>query len=71
MIAYWFFTGFVQEILFLKVLLDIVEKGGSFEKFAFAVAMFAVAGVLAKGTDCFFDFVKNRTIGRIILDKIL
>lgn len=60
MIAYWFFTGFVQEILFLKVLLDIVEQGGSFEKFAFAVAMFAVAGILAKGTDCFFDFVCSK-----------
>lgn len=60
MIAYWFFTGFVQEILFLKVLLDIVEEGGSFKKFAFAVAMFAVAGILAKGTDCFFDYVLSR-----------
>lgn len=60
MIAYWFFTGFVQEILFLKVLLDIVESGGSFKKFAFAVAMFAVAGILAKGTDCFFDYVLSR-----------
>ena len=60
MIAYWFFTGFVQEILFLKVLLDIVENGGTFGKFAFAVAMFAVAGVLAKGTDCFFDYVCSK-----------
>ena len=60
MVAYWFFTGFVQEILFLKVLLDIVEEGGSFRKFVFAVAMFAVAGVLAKGTDCFFDYVVSK-----------
>lgn len=60
MVAYWFFTGFVQEILFLKILLDIVESGGSFRKFAFAVAMFAVAGVLAKGTDCFFDYVVSK-----------
>ncbi len=62
MIAYWFFTGFVQEIMFLKVLLDIVEKGGSFEKFAFAVAMFAVAGILAKGADCLFDYVLSRQV---------
>lgn len=60
MVAYWFFTGFVQEILFLKVLLDIVEEGGSFRMFVFAVAMFAVAGVLAKGTDCFFDYVVSK-----------
>ncbi len=62
MIAYWFFTGFVQEILFLKVLLDIVEKGGSFRQFGFAVAMFAIAGILAKGTDCFFDYVLSRQV---------
>ncbi len=62
MIAYWFFTGFVQEILFLKVLLDIVENGGSFEKFTFAVSMFAVAGIMAKGTDCFFDYVLSRQV---------
>ena len=62
MIAYWFFTGFVQEIMFLKVLLDIVENGGSFKKFAFAVAMFAVAGILAKGVDCLFDYVLSRQV---------
>ena len=60
MIAYWFFTGFVQEIMFLKVLLDIIEKGGSFSQFAIMVAVFALAGVLSKAVDCFGDYVCSR-----------
>ncbi len=60
MIAYWFFTGFVQEIMFLKVLLDIIEKGGSFGQFAAMVGVFALAGVLSKAVDCFGDYVCSR-----------
>lgn len=60
MIAYWFFTGFVQEIMFLKVLLDIVENGGSFRQFAVMVAVFATAGILSKFVDCFGDYVCSR-----------
>ncbi len=60
MVAYWFFTGFVQEIMFLKVLLDIIENGGSFKKFAIMVAVFAVAGILSKAVDCFGDYVCSR-----------
>ena len=57
--AYWFFTGFIQEILFLKLLLGLIENGGSFKKFAFAVVLFACAGLLAKGTDCLTDYFVN------------
>ena len=60
MIAYWFFTGFIQEIMFLKVLLDIVENGGSFRQFAIMVAVFAVAGVMSKAVDCFGDYICKR-----------
>lgn len=60
MIAYWFFTGFVQEIMFLKVLLDIIENGGSFRQFAIMVGVFAAAGVLSKAVDCFGDYVCSR-----------
>lgn len=62
MIAYWFFTGFIQEILFLKVLLDIIENGGTFGQFAAMVGVFALAGVAAKGADCFFDYVLGRSM---------
>lgn len=57
MIAYWFFTGFVQEIMFLKVLLDVIENGGTFRQFATMVLVFVAAGVLSKAVDCFGDYV--------------
>ncbi len=54
--AYWFFTGFVQEILFLKLLLQLIETGGSYKKYVMLVLMFALAGLLAKATDCLTDY---------------
>lgn len=54
--AHWFFTGFIQEILFLKLLLQLIEDGGSFEQYTLLVLMFAGAGLLAKGTDCLTDY---------------
>ena len=54
--AHWFFARFVQEILFLKLLLGLIENGGSFKEFAFLVCLFAGAGLLAKGTDCLTDY---------------
>lgn len=54
--AHWFFTGFIQEILFLKLLLKLIEEGGSFENYVLLVLMFAGAGLLAKGTDCLTDY---------------
>ena len=54
--AHWFFTGFIQEILFLKLLLQLIEDGGSFGQYALLVLMFALAGLLAKGTDCLTDY---------------
>ncbi len=54
--AYWFFTGFIQEILFLKLLLQLIEKGGSFKEYAVLVLIFAVAGLLAKAVDCITDY---------------
>ena len=54
--AHWFFTGFIQQILFLKLLLQLIENGGSFESYAALVIMFAVAGLIAKGIDCITDY---------------
>lgn len=54
--AHWFFTGFIQEILFLKLLLQLIESGGSFKEYVFLVLLFAGAGLLAKGTDCLTDY---------------
>lgn len=54
--AHWFFLGFIQEILFLKLLLGLIENGGSFKEFALLVVIFTCAGLLAKGTDCLTDY---------------
>ena len=54
--AHWFFTRFIQEILFLKLLLQLIEDGGSFNQYALLVLLFAGAGLLAKGTDCLTDY---------------
>ena len=55
--AFWFFTGFIQEILFLKLLLSLIESGGSYKEYVLLVLMFAASGLLAKATDCFTDYL--------------
>ena len=59
MIGNWFFTGFVQEILFLRMVLKIIEGNGTYKDFVFTVLMFAGAGVLSKFTNNFFDWLLN------------
>ncbi len=54
--AYWFFTGFIQEILFLRIILKAIESGGSFKEFAGAVALFCFASITATVVNCFFDY---------------
>ncbi len=56
MMMWWFFTAFVQEIWFLKALLDIIEKKGDFKYFAIIVAVFAVVGLIFKAIDCISDY---------------
>lgn len=57
MFGFWFFTGFVQEIWFLKSILQIIENRGSFKDFAFVVIMFALAGLLGKLLNNGFDYI--------------
>ena len=57
MFGYWFFTGFIQEIWFLKSILQIIEDGGTFKEFAVVVIMFAFAGVLGKALHNGFDYI--------------
>lgn len=59
MIGNWFFTGFIQEILFLRMVLKIIEGNGTYKDFVFTVIMFAGAGVLSKFTNNFFDWLLN------------
>ncbi len=59
MIGNWFFTGFIQEILFLRMILKIIEGNGTYKDFVFTVIMFVAAGVLSKFTNNFFDYLLN------------
>lgn len=54
--SYWFFTGFVKEILFLKLLLDVITNKGSFRDYVLLVLMFVGAEFLATGTNCLSDY---------------
>ncbi len=54
--AYWFFTGFIQEILFLRTILQIIETGGNFKNFVFTALMFCGASIAATGINCAADY---------------
>ena len=60
--AQWFFVGFIQKILFLRLLLQLIENGGSFESFAKLVIIFSCAGLLAKATDYVMDYFVNTRV---------
>ena len=55
--AHWFFTRFIQEILFLKLLLSLIENGGNYKEYVLLVLMFAASGLIAKATDCITDYL--------------
>lgn len=57
MFGFWFFTGFIQEIWFLKSVLQVIENRGSFKEFAFVVIMFTLAGLLGKLLNNGFDYL--------------
>ena len=70
MIGNWFFTGFIQEILFLRMILKIIEGNGTYKDFVFTVIMFVAAGVLSKFTNNFFDKDQKKMIkGELIMSK--
>ncbi len=54
--SFWFFTGFVKEILFLKLLLDVITRKGSFREYAFLILMFVLAELLANGIGTISDY---------------
>lgn len=69
MTAYWFFTAYVQEVLFLKKLLEIITEGGTFRDFMGLLLMFCVAALLAKGTDCLGDYFSS-VGGKVVYKKL-
>lgn len=54
--AYLFFVNFIQQILFLRVLLGIIEQKGSFREYMMMVLIFVLSGVIAKALEIFSDF---------------
>ncbi len=55
--GFWFFTAFVQEIWFLRVILQVLEKNQPFKTFIFAVLIFVAAGILARAIQSYSNYV--------------
>ena len=55
-VSFWFFTGFVKDVLFLKVLLDLITKGGTFKEYTLLVLMLVASELMATGINCFSDY---------------
>ena len=71
--AYWFFGNFIQQILFLRVLLGIIEKKGTFKEYMIMVCVFVVSGLFAKVLEMFGDYyitLCNRKIYHSLNKKI-
>ncbi len=71
--SYWFFTGFVKEILFLKLLLDLITGGGSFGEYAVLILIFVGAELFATGTNCIADYfigIKRKLFYRNLNERI-
>lgn len=54
--SFWFFTGFVKDILFLRMLLDLIVNGGSFREYAFLIMIFVIAELISYAISCFSDY---------------
>ncbi|MBR3768286.1 MAG: ABC transporter ATP-binding protein [Clostridia bacterium] len=71
--SYWFFTAFIKEILFLKLLLDLITSGGSFKEYVFLILIFVGAELMATGTDCLSDYfigIKRKSFYKNLNDRI-
>ncbi len=74
MTAFWFFTAYVQEVLFLKELLEIITSGGTFRQFMILILIFCGAGLIAKAIDCIGDYYRlvcSRKVYKKLNEKIL
>lgn len=72
-VSYWFFTGFVKDVLFLKLLLDLITSGGSFKQYALLILMFVCSEMVATGINCFSDYyssIKWKKFYKVLNDKI-
>lgn len=55
--GFWFFTAFVQEILFLRVILQVLERDLPFKAFIIAVLIFVASGIIARIIQSYSNYV--------------
>lgn len=55
-VSFWFFTGFVKDVLFLKLLLDLITNGGTFKEYIILVLLLVASELIATGINCFSDY---------------
>ncbi len=73
MFGFWFFTGFIEEILFLKYLLNSLENGASFSEFVKICLIFLGLSILGKFLNEYFDYltcVKHKVFYKKMNEKI-
>ena len=58
-LLYWFFTSYVQQILFLKRILELVTAGGEFRQYMKELLLFCAAGLISLGVSSFCDAVSG------------
>lgn len=55
--AYYFFSNYILPVLFLKKLLEVLTRNGTFQEFMSVLLLFCVGAVGAKCADNFGDYV--------------
>ena len=55
-ITFWFFTGFIKDVLFLKLLLDLIVNGGTFKQYALLIVLFVASECISTGLNCLSDY---------------
>jgi len=72
-LSFWFFTGFVEDILLLKYLLQSLEKGVSFKDFVVVCLIFLGLSITGRVLNNYFDYltgIKNKIFYKNLNEKI-
>ena len=56
-LSFWFFTGFVEDILLLKYLLQALENGVSFKNFVIVCLIFLGLSITGRFLNNYFDYL--------------
>ncbi|MBR6552566.1 MAG: ABC transporter ATP-binding protein, partial [Clostridia bacterium] len=72
-LSFWFFTGFVEDILLLKYLLQALENGVSFKNFVIVCLIFLGLSITGRFLNNYFDYLtglKNKVFYKNLNEKI-